>query len=384
MTQSTSRVAPEAPVVAGYRVEELIGFGGCGEVWRAREVLTGRLVALKKLPADGPPAERDRLRREAAVLAGLSSQHIVRLITVVTSGSGLVLVLEFQGGGSLAALLHARPRLAPGEVVTIAAPLAAALAEVHGAGLIHGDISPANLLFATDGRPVLSDLGVARLAGRAGVDAATAAYADPAVLAGAPLTRSTDVYALAAVCHEALCGQPPYPGDDADAVMAAATAGRVSLASLAVNLPPAMVAAIEAALSPDPESRPDAAAFGEALLAACPALPVRLAGASVPVDSTPTAAVRRLPPLVTPSPEPVPSTVERMASALGRVRVSPRRLVAAAAVPIAVATAIWGGVAWARSARQRHGDLYGLAILSGSVICVFIPAVAVTGTPGRF
>src|SRR4051794_39032664 len=147
MTQSSDDEGRQAPVVAGYRVEELIGFGGHGEVWRARDVLTGRLVALKKLHGDGPPAERDRLRREAAVLAGLSSQHIVRLITVVTSATGLVLVLEYQGGGSLASLLRTRPVLSPGEVVTLAVPLAQALAEVHALGMVHGDLSPANVLF---------------------------------------------------------------------------------------------------------------------------------------------------------------------------------------------------------------------------------------------
>ena len=197
MGDHTGGAGRTAPQVAGYRVEELVGFGGCGEVWRARDVVNGRLVALKLLRHDGPPAERDRLRREAAVLAGLRSPHVVRLLTVVTSARGLVLVLEFQGGGSLASLLRSRPRLAPGEVVTVAAPLAAALAEVHAAGVVHGDVSPANILFAVDGRPVLSDLGVSRLVGRAGVDAVTAAYADPAVLEGAPLTPSADVYALA-------------------------------------------------------------------------------------------------------------------------------------------------------------------------------------------
>jgi hypothetical protein len=335
-------------VVAGFRVESLVGFGGCGEVWRARDVLTGRLVALKRLRHDGPPAERDRLRREAAVLAGLSSPHIVRLLTVVTSAQGLILVLEFQGGGSLASLLRVRPRLAPGEVVTIAAPLAAALAEVHDTGLVHGDLSPANLLFATDGRPVMSDLGVARLAGRAGAEAVTAAYTDPAVLQGAPLTRSADVYALAAVCFEALVGRPPFAGDTAAGVLAAAAAGRPSLRELAPDLPGALADAVEAGLSAEVERRPDAGTFAAQLLEACPPVPVRLAGATVPVAAPPTAAVRRLPEPPIPV-ESKPSRPERLAAALSRVRLTPRRLAAAAAAPVALAGAVWGGVAWARS-----------------------------------
>ena len=348
----TGGTGPTAPQVAGYRVEELLGSGGCGEVWRARDVVGGRLVALKVLRQDGPPAERDRLRREAAVLAGLRSPHVVRLLTVVTSARGLVLVLEFQGGGSLASLLRSRPRLAPGEVVTIAAPLARALAAVHAVGIVHGDISPANILFAVDGRPVLSDLGVSRLAGRAGADAVTAAYADPAVLEGAPLTPAADLYALGAVCFEALTGQPPLAGDDVEAVLMAAGRVRPALADLVPGVPPALAEAVEATLSPDVARRPDAAGLAAALLASCQALPVRLAGATVPVAAPPTSAVRRLPaaPEVA---QPVPSRLERLAAWLGRVAISPRRLVAAAAVPTALAAAIWGGVAWARSGSDQ-------------------------------
>jgi hypothetical protein len=346
--ETTGGAAPTPPQVAGYRVEELVGYGGCGEVWRARDVATGRVVALKALRHDGPPTERDRLRREAAVLAGLSSPHIVRLLTVVTTAQGLVLVLDYQGGGSLAALLRTRPRLAPGEVVTIAAPLATALAEVHGAGVVHGDISPANLLFAVDGRPVLSDLGVSRLAGRAGAEAVTAAYADPGVLDGAPLTPASDVYALGAVCFEALSGRPPYPGDDPESVLASADVARPSLLALAPNTPAALARAIESALALDAAVRLDASAFAAALIESCQPLPVRLAGATVPVASVATANVRRLPPPPVTAEE-VPSRWNRLRRRLPRVRLSPRRLVAAAAAPVAVAAAIWGGVAWARS-----------------------------------
>jgi eukaryotic-like serine/threonine-protein kinase len=365
MTLTAGTTTPVPPVAAGYRIEELVGFGGCGEVWRARDVLTGRLVALKRLHHDGPPAERDRLRREAAVLAGLASPHIVRLLTVVTSAHGLILVLEFQGGGSLAALLRTRHQLEPGEVVTIAAPLASALAEVHAAGLVHGDISPANVLFATDGRPVLSDLGVARLAGRAGDEAVTVAYADPAVLEGAPITPPADVYALAAVCFEALTGQPP--GDGAgDRPPDEATWPQSRLAAV-----------LASALSPDAALRPDAGLFATQLLEACAPAPVRLTGATVPVAATPTAAVRRLPPPV-PKPGPEPSRGELLAVRLRKVRLSPRRLVALAAVPTALAGAIWGGVAWARSS---SAGLPGPATWSATATTPVAPPRSPAGHP---
>ncbi len=376
--ETTGGSRPTAPQVAGYRVEELVGFGGCGEVWRARDVATGRLVALKQLRNAGPPAERDRLRREAAVLAGLSSPHIVRLVTVVTAAQGLVLVLDFQGGGSLASLLRTRPRLAPGEVVTIAAPLAAALAEVHAAGLVHGDISPANVLFAVDGRPVLSDLGVARLAGRAGAEAVTAAYADPAVLDGAPLTTAADVYALAAVCFEALTGRPPHLGDDAEAVLLSAEQPRPLLLELAPDTPPALADVLELALAPDAAHRPDATELAGALLESCTASPVRLTGATVPVTSPATTHVRRLPLPPAEVVEPGPGRVRRLLATVRRVRVTPRRLVAAAAVPTAVAAAIWGGVAWARSSTSSRPAAWAAPVPAATSY----PTHVVQGGPG--
>src|SRR5689334_14729116 len=89
----------------GYVLDELIGFGGTGEVWRARDEASGRVVALKRVRPAGGVVERDRLRREAAVLAGVASPHLVRLRTAVSTADGVVLVLDYAAGGSLASLL---------------------------------------------------------------------------------------------------------------------------------------------------------------------------------------------------------------------------------------------------------------------------------------
>ncbi|HVX43024.1 MAG TPA: protein kinase, partial [Mycobacteriales bacterium] len=129
----------------GYVADELVGFGATGEVWRGRDTATGELVALKRLRAADPQSSA-RLRREAAVLAGLDHPHLLRLRETVRSGEEWVLVLDYAAGGSLAALLRGRGRLRPGEVVTALAPLAAALAYAHGQGLVHGDVTPPNIL----------------------------------------------------------------------------------------------------------------------------------------------------------------------------------------------------------------------------------------------
>jgi len=269
----------------GYDVEELVGFGGSGEVWRARDSSTGEVVALKRLRGDAARAiSTEQLQREAALLATVHHDHIVALRSVVTTSDGIVLVLDYAAGGSLAAVLGVRGRLSAGEVVTIGAPLAQALADIHARGLTHGDVSPGNIVFDGAGKPLLGDLGVATLIGeQAGAVGRTPGYADPALDPG----PASDVHGLAAVCFSALTGVPPYV--DADPMVAQ------SLGPLAPGVPAALVAAIEAGLDPDPAARPDAAVFGRALFASCSPVAVRLARAGQPVGGTATATTLVVP-----------------------------------------------------------------------------------------
>jgi serine/threonine protein kinase len=166
----------------GYDIEELVGFGGSGEVWRARDSSTGEVVALKRLRGDATTAiSTQHLEREAALLATVRHDHIVTLRSVVPTSNGLVLVLDYAAGGSLAAVIGVRGRLSAGEVVTIGVPLAQALSDIHTRGLAHGDITPGNVLFDASGKPLLADLGVAILIGeRAAPIGRTPGYADPA------------------------------------------------------------------------------------------------------------------------------------------------------------------------------------------------------------
>lgn len=285
----------------GYDLCDLLGFGGTGEVWRAVELATGDAVALKRLRPGTGPAAVEALRREAAVLRALESPHVVRLREVADTAAGPVLVLDLAEGGSLAALLTRRGTLDPAEVVTVAAPLAQALAAVHDRGLVHGDVTPANVLFTGDGRPLLADLGVARLTGRL---EATAEYLDPVVARGGDLSPAADVWALGAVCHAMLAGAPPHEGAAVDDVLAAArSGGRAPLGLLAPAAPRLLVEAVEAALHADPARRPDAAELASRLRRAHGVAPVRLAGprASVagpairPTHAVPRHAAQRAP-----------------------------------------------------------------------------------------
>lgn len=281
----------------GFEVQTLLGFGATGEVWQARELATDDTVALKRLRPGADRAAVDILRREASLLRTLDTPYVVRLRAVVGDGDDVVLVLDHAGGGSLSALLTRRGCLDPGEVVTIAGPLAAALAVAHEQGLVHGDVSPANVLFTADGMPLLSDLGVARTAGErfASVDG-TAEYVDPAVAAGGDPDEAADVWALAAVCHHMLAGSPPHEGQSAEAVLTSAVdGGRAPLGLLAPSAPRALVAAVEAGLVRDPAGRPDAAGFASLVRRSFGTAPVRLTGAAtsaVLAEPRPTTSVR--------------------------------------------------------------------------------------------
>jgi tRNA A-37 threonylcarbamoyl transferase component Bud32 len=262
--------------LTGFVMDELIGFGASGDVWRAHDAVTGETVALKRLRRRGPAAT-ERLRREAAILAALSGPHILGVRQLVVSGDEAVLVLDYAAGGSLAGVLAARGRLPAPEVVTILAPLATALAAAHSRSLVHADITPANILFTAEGRPLLADFGVAHALGSLQVVEGTVDYLDPAVASGALPTTASDVFALAAVGFAALAGQPLWGSGDPSQIQARASIGvRPALEELAPDVPAALVAAVESALRLDPDERPDAATFANAVLRASAAAPVRL------------------------------------------------------------------------------------------------------------
>jgi hypothetical protein len=343
--------------VPGYDAVELLGYGSGGEVWLARDRATGTPVALKRLRPGADLGARDRLRREAAVLAGVDHPHVVRLRTVVGDGDGLVLVLDLASGGSLARLLATRRRLQPGEVVTLAVPLAEALAAVHLQGLVHGDVTPANVLFDADGRPLLSDLGVARLLGAGpGAPHGTRGFLDPAALAGATPGPASDVHGLAATCLAALTGTAPY--DE--------RGGRVPVPE---GTHPGLVAVLERALAPDPWDRPAADELAVAVYDAAPPEPVHLdrtgGAATVDVLDTPQGAAA-----ATHQVHPVPRSadgeaVETAVPRRQRAWAAGRRLVGAArtrargalgvvVVSGAVGVAAVTGIAWAGAGGTQH------------------------------
>ena len=228
-------------------MERLLGEGSSARVWQARHRSQG-LVALKHvhLRAVGALPEHD-------VQNAVDHPNLVRVRDVRVWRGDPVLVLDLAGGGTLGQLLTRRRRLTAGEVRAALTPVASAASAIHAAGLVHGDISPANVLFDANGLPMLGDLGSAYLADGVAPTVAARGFADPALEHRGVSGPASDVYGLAAVGFAAVTGRPP--GEFA--------ACADELAALAV--PSALADVLLAGLDPDPARRGTALEFAVAL-----------------------------------------------------------------------------------------------------------------------
>jgi eukaryotic-like serine/threonine-protein kinase len=268
--------------VGDYDLEHQIGAGAAGTVWKAhRRGPVARVVALKRLRAGSDAADLARMRREATVLTELDHPHVVRVLEVLHDGDGVAIAMQYAPGGSLADLLAERGRLTAGQVVAVAAPVADALASAHRRGVVHGDVKPANVLFTSDGEPLLGDFGVARTLGLVTSDqiTGTAEYLAPELLDGARPDARADVYSLAVVCYQALTGRPPYTGPAPLAVARAADAGVHDRLEEVAGVPEPLARVVEQAMDRDPARRFAAAdEMARALRSTVPAGDVRVPG----------------------------------------------------------------------------------------------------------
>jgi serine/threonine-protein kinase len=224
-----------------YHVERLLGAGGMGEVYRARDTTLNRDVAIKVLlPAVTADPERlSRFSREAQVLASLNHPHIAQIYGVEDAGGVPALVLELVDGPTLADRI-AQGAIRIGEALPIAAQIAEALAAAHEQGIIHRDLKPANIKVREDGTVKVLDFGLAKaldpshrtdpdpmnsptvsLHGtHVGVILGTAAYMSPEQAKGRAVDRRADLWAFGAVLYEMLTGRRAFNGDEASEIMA--------------------------------------------------------------------------------------------------------------------------------------------------------------------
>jgi ABC-type amino acid transport substrate-binding protein/predicted Ser/Thr protein kinase len=204
-----------------YQLQQLIGRGGMGEVWRAYDTKTDRIVALKVLPAQlaDDATFQQRFRRESQAAAGVNEPHVVPIHGFGEIDGRLYLDMRLIDGRNLGTILNDDDKpLAPAFAVTVVEQVAHALDAAHEAGLIHRDIKPSNILITEREFVYLIDFGLARTAGDAGLTTAgstlgTMAYMAPERFEGKQVDRTADIYALTCVLYECLTGVRPYPSD---------------------------------------------------------------------------------------------------------------------------------------------------------------------------
>ena len=261
------------PEVPGYRLGERLGSGATGTVWaalRSRDLLP---VAVKVVPVASPddPAEgaSGHAARELAVLGRVAVEGLVgfhEAIGLDTDPPSVALVLDHVAGGSLWSAVLARGHLSVGESVTVLVPVARALSGLHAVGVVHGDVSPRNVLLQRSGQPVLSDLGVARVTGVADAHTyGTTGFVAPELEGGSPPTAASDVYAVGAVGWWCVTGEVPTPASL-----------RRPLDAVAPELPESWRGVTAQALSRDPAERPTAAELALAYFDSAPCEPLRL------------------------------------------------------------------------------------------------------------
>jgi len=202
--------------VGRYRLEEVLGEGASGVVYRASDE-SGSEVAVKLLRAEhaGEETARRRFRREARLAAEIRSRHLVPILELDDSGGVQYLVMPFYAGGSLRDRLREAGRLEVDEAIDLAAQLGRGLDALHERGIVHRDVKPSNVLLDGDGTAALTDFGLARGADwtrltRDGQVVGTPQYLAPELIEGEEATPASDLYALGCVLYECLAGGPPF------------------------------------------------------------------------------------------------------------------------------------------------------------------------------
>ena len=208
-----------------YRLEERIGAGGMGEVWRATDTVLGRTVAVKVVLAAlvDEPGFSERFLIEARAMASLRHPGVVAIHDYRSDAQVTYLVMEYVDGEPLSQVLRRLGRLDWQSTMNLVAQAADALAAAHERGIVHRDVKPANLLVRRDGTVVLTDFGIARSPGGAALTSAGAIMGTPSYLApeqvlGEPATPRSDIYALGVVAYECLAGRRPFDGENPFAV----------------------------------------------------------------------------------------------------------------------------------------------------------------------
>ena len=272
IAQGVPTAAPATPtarvghVLGGrYALLELVGSGGMGDVYRARDLELDEVVALKLLrqaiaqTADGLA----RFRHEVKLARRVTHRNVARTFELGEDDGARFLTMEYVRGESLAARLRREGRLRPERAVAIATQVALGLEAAHAAGVVHRDIKPDNVLLAPDGRVVVTDFGVARKAASTADDrllAGTPAYMAPEQLSTGEASARSDLYALGVLLWELVSGRLPFSGTTPAALAEARLIhSPPDLRSIVTDAPAELSELLLRLMAKDPRMRPDSA-----------------------------------------------------------------------------------------------------------------------------
>ena len=256
-----------------YRIVELLGKGGMGEVYLAEDTKLQRRVALKILNPDlaGDADRRERFEREARAAAALNHPNIVTIHSVETVGDVVFLTLELVDGQTLADILPSSG-LSLDRILAIAIPLTDAVGAAHQRGIVHRDLKPANVMIASDGRVKVLDFGLAKLREESqlpdntlgptrahtadGRILGTVAYMSPEQAEGRSVDQRSDVFSLGVMLYEMAAGERPFKGDTALSILSSILRDTPRpLSDLKRDLPGDFARIIRRCLAKDPEDR---------------------------------------------------------------------------------------------------------------------------------
>jgi serine/threonine-protein kinase len=262
----------DRPVGSKYLLQETLGRGASGTVWRASVRDTGEIVAVKVLREElgTDPDVVTRFLRERSLLLNLRHPNLVHVRDLVVEGETLALVMDLIDGPDLRTYLRDNGPLPPAAAALTMAQICDALSVTHAEGVIHRDLKPANIMLARNGDslyPMLTDFGIARLADSPALTrthelVGTPSYVAPETAEGRPLTPAVDVYAAGVVLYELVAGHPPFRDTNPIALL---HHHLTEMPTRPAGMPDAYWLVTERCLAKQPQVRPDANGLGRAL-----------------------------------------------------------------------------------------------------------------------
>ncbi|WP_457964560.1 protein kinase [Arthrobacter sp. D1-29] len=244
-----------------FQLTTRIAIGGMGEVWKAKDLILGRIVAIKVLKEEytGDPGFLQRFRAEARHTALLNHEGIANVFDYGEEEGSAYLVMELVPGQPLSSIIEHERVLSPDRTLSMIAQTARALSIAHAQGLVHRDIKPGNLLIMPDGRVKVTDFGIARLADQVpltqtGQVMGTAQYLAPEQATGQTATGASDIYSLGVIGYECLTGRRPFSGESQIAIALAQV--NDAPPPLPDTLPKPIRALLMSMLAKDPKNRP--------------------------------------------------------------------------------------------------------------------------------